>query len=34
MKEMNKTLDEALQILKIDEAIQPEVEKAIIQSDR
>ena len=29
MKEMNKTLCEAMQILKIDESIQPEVEKAV-----
>ena len=29
MKEMNKTLSEAMQILKIDESIQPEVEKAV-----
>ena len=29
MKEMNKTLNEAMQILKIDESIQPEVEKAV-----
>ena len=29
MTEMNKTLNEAMQILKIDDAIQPEVEKAV-----
>ena len=29
MTEMNKTLNEAMQILKIDESIRPEVEKAI-----
>ena len=29
MTEMNKTLNEAMQILKIDESIQPEVEKAV-----
>ena len=29
MTEMNKTLNEAMQILKIDESIRPEVKKAI-----
>ncbi len=29
MKELNKTLNEAMQILKIDESIRPEVKKAI-----
>ncbi len=29
MTEMNKTLNEAMQILKIDESIQPQVENAV-----
>ncbi len=29
MKELNKTLNEAMQILKLDESIRPEVKKAI-----